>query len=128
MIKAVISFLREWLERFVGVQGVDRAMAIAAQGYSAFLPLMMSAERAVSPPAPMFAVTTAVDVDAPPDVVWQNVVTFSDIPAPDDWVFKLGVAYPLRARIAGSGPGAVRYCEFSTGPFVELVGVRFVLT
>ena len=32
---------------------------------------------------------------------------------------RAGLAYPMRARIEGSGPGAVRYCEFSTGPFVE---------
>jgi membrane protein len=36
---ALIELGRDWLERFVGVQGVDRAMAIAAQAYSAFLPL-----------------------------------------------------------------------------------------
>jgi hypothetical protein len=34
-------------------------------------------------------------------------------------IFRAGVAYPLRARIVGHGVGAVRYCEFSTGAFVE---------
>jgi membrane protein len=38
---AVIQFFREWFERFVAVQGIDRAMAIAAQSYSAFLPLVI---------------------------------------------------------------------------------------
>lgn len=71
------------------------------------------------PPPPLFAVTTTLDVDAPPDVVWRHVISFSDIPAPDDWVFRAGVAYPVRARIDGQGVGAIRYCEFSTGPFVE---------
>lgn len=37
----MVQFFRDWLERFVGVQGIDRAMAIAAQGYSAFLPLLI---------------------------------------------------------------------------------------
>jgi membrane protein len=41
VIKPIVTFFREWLERFVHVQGIDRAMAIAAQGYSAFLPLMI---------------------------------------------------------------------------------------
>lgn len=40
-VTAVIGIVRDWLERFVAVQGIDRAMAIAAQGYSAFLPLMI---------------------------------------------------------------------------------------
>ncbi|MDA0184739.1 hypothetical protein OJ997_30835 [Solirubrobacter phytolaccae] len=41
MLSPVVQFFREWLERFVSVQGIDRAMAIAAQGYSAFLPLLI---------------------------------------------------------------------------------------
>ena len=40
-VKAVIDLGRDWLERFVAVQGIDRAMAIAAQAYSAFLPLLI---------------------------------------------------------------------------------------
>jgi hypothetical protein len=47
------------------------------------------------------------------------VVTFSDLPEPTEWYLHTGLAYPKRARIEGSGPGAVRRCEFSTGPFVE---------
>ncbi len=68
---------------------------------------------------PVFAVRTSIVVNAPPARVWKNVVAFSDIPAPKAWFFRTGVAYPIRARIEGSGPGAVRYCEFSTGTFVE---------
>jgi membrane protein len=37
----VIDLFRDWLRRFVEVQGIDRAMAIAAQSYSAFLPLLI---------------------------------------------------------------------------------------
>ena len=33
------------------------------------------------------------------------------------------MAYPIRARIEGTGVGAVRHCEFSTGPFVEPIEV-----
>jgi hypothetical protein len=56
-------------------------------------------------------------------VVWRHVISFSDIPEPRDWFFKTGVAYPVRARIRGSGPGAIRYCEFSTGAFVEPIEI-----
>lgn len=58
-------------------------------------------------------------IDASPAEVWPHVISFSDIPAPQDWLFRSGIAYPIRARIEGSGAGAVRYCEFSTGDFVE---------
>jgi hypothetical protein len=86
-------------------------------------PLLMGAEAAVPRRAPLYAVRTAVVVDAPPEAVWRNVISFRQLPPPDDWVFHTGIAYPVRAEIRGSGVGAVRYCEFSTGPFVEPIEV-----
>lgn len=68
---------------------------------------------------PVFEARTVLEIAAPPSRVWKHVVTFSDLPEPDDWYFRVGLAYPRRARIEGSGPGAIRYCEFSTGAFVE---------
>jgi hypothetical protein len=68
-------------------------------------------------------VLTAIDVDAPPETVWDHVVSFSAIEAPPGWLFRAGLAYPIRARIDGTGPGAVRYCEFSTGAFREPITV-----
>jgi hypothetical protein len=41
------------------------------------------------------------------------------MPPPSEWVFRAGIAYPIRARLDGEGVGAVRRCEFSTGAFVE---------
>jgi hypothetical protein len=38
-------------------------------------------------------------------------------------LFRLGIAYPQRARIEGHGVGAVRHCEFSTGAFVEPIEI-----
>jgi len=52
-------------------------------------------------------------------VVWPHVIGFSELPEPSQWFFRLGIAYPQRATIVGSGVGAVRRCEFSTGAFVE---------
>lgn len=71
----------------------------------------------------VFEVRSSIEIAAPPERVWKNVVTFSELPPPTEWYFKIGIAYPIRARIVGTGPGAVRYCEFSTGPFVEPIQV-----
>jgi hypothetical protein len=68
---------------------------------------------------PVFEVHSAITINAPPEQVWKHVVSFSELPEPHEWYFRAGLAYPIRARITGSGPGAIRYCEFSTGPFVE---------
>ena len=82
------------------------------------LPLLMGAE-ATLPDPPLREVVTAIEIDAPPEAVWPYVVGFGELPPPSTLVFRLGIAYPVRARIEGSGVGAVRYCEFSTGAFVE---------
>jgi uncharacterized membrane protein YhaH (DUF805 family) len=66
-----------------------------------------------------YVVLTAVEIDAPPAVVWQHVVEFPDLPPAKEWYFRLGIACPERARIVGPGPRATRYCEFTTGAFVE---------
>jgi uncharacterized membrane protein YhaH (DUF805 family) len=87
------------------------------------IPSLMWMEKAQPPAPPLFAVTSVIDVAAPPERVWQNVVTFSELPPPDEWLFKLGIAYPVRASIAGIGVGAIRRCEFSTGPFIEPIEV-----
>jgi len=82
-------------------------------------PLLMAADLVMPARPPLLVVTTATIVHAAPETVWRNVVSFTDLPAPHETIFKLGVAYPVRARIEGSGRGATRYCEFSTGAFVE---------
>lgn len=78
----------------------------------------------LSPPAnPTFVVRSAIDIAAPPEKVWKQVVAFSEIPPPTEWIFRAGVAYPIRAQIFGQGPGAERHCVFSTGAFVEPIEV-----
>lgn len=70
--------------------------------------------------APMLREVVSVrEINAPPELVWRYVVGFGELPPPPEWFFRLGIAYPMRARIHGEGVGAVRHCEFSTGPFVE---------
>ncbi len=68
-------------------------------------------------------VTSAVDIDASAAKVWEHVVSFPQLPAERAWYFRLGIACPERARIEGEGVGAVRYCEFTTGQFVEPIKV-----
>ena len=64
-------------------------------------------------------VVTAIEIDAPPDVVWRQVIAFPRLAEPEELMFRLGVAYPIHAEIHGTGVGAIRYCVFSTGTFVE---------
>jgi uncharacterized membrane protein YhaH (DUF805 family) len=108
---------------------VGRAVVAVNQGYGGaaaammlFLPGVALGESRLAAPTPR-DVTTAIEIDAPPERVWPNVIGFSDLEEPPGWFFRLGIAYPKRARIEGEGVGAVRRCEFSTGPFVEPITV-----
>lgn len=86
------------------------------------LPILMGAE-SLYRDVPLYEVRSEVEIDARPDEVWPHVVGFSELPDPPSWFFRLGIAYPMRATIEGTGVGAVRHCEFSTGPFVEPITV-----
>ncbi|PWN08024.1 DUF805 domain-containing protein [Rhodohalobacter mucosus] len=77
----------------------------------------------ISPQSSTFSVTTSVEISADINKVWDNVIEFNEIEQDPEWFFKLGIAYPVRATIEGQGVGAIRYCEFSTGPFVEPITV-----
>ncbi len=88
----------------------------------ALLPLLLLLDVA-APEPPLRVVVSEVIVAAPPEVVWKQVVAFPELPPATEWIFRAGVAAPLRAEIQGEGVGAVRRCEFSTGAFVEPVTV-----
>ncbi|MEE8523582.1 MAG: hypothetical protein V3T72_06590, partial [Thermoanaerobaculia bacterium] len=128
-----MAFPLAWVLAVVGAwmgHGTMAAGTWARTGASLMillLPLMMGAEavhnQAPLRKAPLREAVTAVEIDAPPEVVWESVVGFGELPPPARWVFRTGIAYPMRARLEGRGAGAIRYCEFSTGAFVEPITV-----
>ena len=85
---------------------------------AATVPLLGTAERAIEQPT-VHEVLSVQHIAAPPDVVWRHVIAFSEMAPPTEWIFRTGIAYPMRARLVGEGVGAIRHCEFSTGAFVE---------
>ncbi len=83
------------------------------------LPVLMGVEYSAHRQPPVQHVTTAIEIDATPDVVWKNVISFPPLPPPQEMLFRTGIAYPTSGQIYGSGVGAVRHCRFSTGEFIE---------
>ena len=73
----------------------------------------------VNEPENLIPVRTKGIVNSNIENVWKNVVTFDKIDEPTDWIFKTGISYPTDATIKGTGVGAIRYCNFTTGSFVE---------
>jgi hypothetical protein len=102
-----------WRPRSVG------GFPIGALILLAILPALMGAESLSRSNPPLVAVTTSIDIDAPPQTVWKYVIAFPPLPEPSAWPFALGAAYPKSANIIGHGPGAIRCCNFSTGSFIE---------
>ncbi len=109
-------FMAEMIVKTVGLALPETALCV--------FPFVLIAELAgpvrKSPPAP---VVTMIEVDAPSNVVFRNVIEFPDLPPFNELIFKLGVAAPLGATIKGQGVGAVRHCRFTTGAFVEPITV-----
>lgn len=91
--------------------------------FIAFMPGVQYMEHAAAISRPTFVVSSSIDIQAPPEKVWRQVVAFSQIPPPKEWMFRAGIAYPIRSEISGTGPGAERHCVFSTGAFVEPIEV-----
>jgi hypothetical protein len=112
----------------VAVMGgvVGRHLAMVGEGptrgavlIALVLPGAAAVEAGTEPGAALREVRSSVVVRASPADVWDEVVAFSPIPEPTSVLFRLGLAYPTHAEIDGVGVGAVRYCVFSTGAFVE---------
>lgn len=68
-------------------------------------------------------VVTSIEINADPKTVWKNVVEFPQLDEPTEFIFKTGIAYPINAKIDGTGVGALRHCNFTTGSFVEPITV-----
>jgi len=111
-----------------GLLGAALGRAIALRGRRTIGPaisamLLLPIFAALEPPKitgqVLHEVQSSVVIDAPPERAWEHVIAFQPIPEPSDFIFRAGIAYPRYARIEGAGVGAVRYCVFSTGEFVE---------
>jgi len=87
------------------------------------VPFVMFGDHFMTSKPPLIAERSVVVIDAPPDRVWHNVIAFPHLEPPTELMFRSGIAYPMDAQIIGSGPGAVRHCNFSTGTFVEPITV-----
>jgi hypothetical protein len=119
------------LAMFGGLIGyvIQRRPSYTAESFHVFslllivMPAFIGLEHTAQQEPPLIPVVTSIKINAPPEKVWQNLVAFAELPPPEDAFFKTGIAYPIRAEIKGQGVGAVRYCIFSTGAFVEPIEV-----
>lgn len=64
-------------------------------------------------------VATSIDIAATPEEIWPHLFNLSDMPEPEWWMFRMGVAYPKGTRTEGQS----RTCVLSTGEMREHIEV-----
>jgi|CXWL01.1.fsa_nt_gi hypothetical protein len=87
------------------------------------IPFILGFETSSNSEPTMHQVVSTVEINAPIEKVWKNVIEFPQIDKEPAGILTLGFAFPIDARIEGTGVGAMRYCNFNTGPFVEPITV-----
>jgi uncharacterized protein YndB with AHSA1/START domain len=100
--------------------GLGRAAALAGRKTDqplmsiALLPALFALEAAMPPAAPI-ATHETINIAAPPSTVWRALTDSKPIATGPGVVGFTGLAYPIRGRLMGTGVGAERLGEFSTG-------------
>ena len=87
------------------------------------VPSLMSFENAYQSTDDLHSVVTTIEINAPQEKVWQNLIAFPQLNEPTEFIFRTGIAYPINATIMGHGVGAIRHCNFTTGSFIEPITV-----
>lgn len=77
-----------------------------------------------NPPAPLEdRTTTEIIINAPTARVWAELHDIRNLPPTDNLLFQYGVAHPLGTVTDGTGVGAARLCQLSTGDMPEIISV-----
>ncbi|MBD2757230.1 SRPBCC family protein [Spirosoma validum] len=121
---APFGLLLTWVGSLIGHAIINKNSTDASTTFLVLvgiIPTMAFIEKSSQPT--LVSVVSSIRIDAPPQTVWKNVIEFPHLDEPEDFIFKTGIAYPINARIKGTGVGAVRHCNFTTGSFVEPITV-----
>lgn len=121
---APIGLLLTWIGSLIGYAIISKTPNNAPTSLLLLIGLIpaMSFIEKDSEPA-LTPVITSIEINADPQTVWENVVAFPQLDEPQEFIFKTGIAYPIDAKIDGTGVGAVRHCNFTTGSFIEPITV-----
>ena len=114
----LVGMLSAMVADWVDPAGPDRTVAVVFMTLGGIVVLLAvpagHALDAAAAAPPSRVVHSEIVVDAALAAVWTHVLGFSDISARPEWYFRLGLSYPVRARIQGTGVGAVRHIKVET--------------
>ena len=121
---APFGLLLTWVGSLIGYAIINKTPNNAPSAMLiliGIIPTMAFIEKDSEPT--LTSVVTSIEINSDPQTVWKNVVEFPQLDEPTEFIFKTGIAYPINAKIEGTGVGAVRHCNFTTGSFVEPITV-----
>jgi len=124
VMAAPLAILFTWIGSLLGYSLIKRNPDNASSTYLIIifaLPAFSFLEKDSEPE--LTSVITSIEISANQETVWKNVVEFPKLNEPNEFIFKTGIAYPINASIVGKGVGAIRYCNFTTGSFVEPITI-----
>lgn len=124
VMAAPIGILFTWIGSFIAYTLLKKPITSSPSTLLiliGIIPLTSFVENTIKPE--LTSVTTSIVINAKPLDVWKNVIEFPELDKPTEFIFKTGIAYPINAKIDGSGVGSVRHCNFTTGSFIEPITV-----
>jgi hypothetical protein len=124
VMAAPIGLLLTWIGTLIGYAIINKTPNQAPMTLLiliSIIPTMAFIEKDSKPT--LTFVVTSIEINSDPQTIWRNVVEFPELEEPTEFIFKTGIAYPINAKIEGTGVGAVRHCNFTTGSFVEPITV-----
>ena len=65
--------------------------------------------------------STTMIVNAPPEKIWPKLFHLDNLPEPDQWIFKTGIAYTKGTNASGRNVGDSRQCLLTTGTMNETI-------
>lgn len=116
-LAALLAIAGGSLGRTIAQRANDRSKPLYC---IALLPFMFAAD-AISPPSAELVSQESIEIAAPPERIWGEIISSAPIAERPTLAGRLGLAYPLSGHLDRSGVGARRFGVFSTGIAIERV-------
>lgn len=113
----VVGLLGSWIGWLITNAVIDRREARIGMSASFLLPVAVLALTSGTPSTSHHKHVTVRIISASPERIWPYLFNLKALPEPNEWLFRMGMAYPIATLTEGNQ----RICELSTGPMPERI-------
>lgn len=107
LMAAPLGLFLTWLGSSIGYQIMYKAPHVKNTSLLVLvgmIPLIGFIEKDNMPD--ITSVVTSLEINSDAATVWKNVLVFPELEKPQELIFKIGIAYPIDAKIKGRGVGS----------------------